>query len=168
MTWKLNFLSWALTQVPESLIQTSYLTGPPGYLKGTATPAKVERTLDFSPFQHASLPIVVRARMLSCFGRIQLFATLWTIAPQAPLFMGFSKQEYWSGLPYSPPGDLPDPGIEPVSTYFSCIGRWVLYHLGHQRSPCLHYVSDILVYLYYHYSILFQIDCYLLFIYLFL
>ena len=89
------------------------MTGPPGYLKGTATPAKVERTLDFSPFQHASLPIVVRARMLSCFGRIQLFATLWTIAPQAPLFMGFSKQEYWSGLPYSPPGDLPNLGIQP-------------------------------------------------------
>ena len=42
-------------------------------------------------------------------------ATLWTIALQAPLSMGFSRQEYWSGLPYPPPGDLPDPGIEPVS-----------------------------------------------------
>ena len=46
---------------------------------------------------------------------VQLFATPWTAARQAPLSMIFSKQEYWSGLPFSPPGDLPDPGIEPVS-----------------------------------------------------
>jgi len=39
-------------------------------------------------------------------------ATLWTAAHQAPLSMGFSRQEYWSGLPRPPPGDLPDPGIE--------------------------------------------------------
>ena len=42
-------------------------------------------------------------------------ATLWTIAHHAPLSMGFSRQEYWSGLQCSPPGDLPDPGIEPRS-----------------------------------------------------
>ena len=47
--------------------------------------------------------------------RVQLFATLWTVAPQAPLSMGFSRQEYWSGLPFPSPGDLPDPGIEPGS-----------------------------------------------------
>ena len=41
--------------------------------------------------------------------------TLWTVAHQVPLFMGFSRQEYWSGLPFSPPGDLLDPGIEPAS-----------------------------------------------------
>ena len=51
--------------------------------------------------------------MLSCFSRVQLFATLWAIARQAPLSMGFSRQEYLSGLPGPPPGDLPDPGIEP-------------------------------------------------------
>ena len=39
-------------------------------------------------------------------------ATPWTVACQAPLFMGFSRQEYWSGLPFPSPGDLPDPGIE--------------------------------------------------------
>ena len=43
------------------------------------------------------------------------FMTLWTEAPQAPLFMGFSRQEYWSGLPFPPPRDLPDPRIEPMS-----------------------------------------------------
>ena len=43
------------------------------------------------------------------------FATLWTATHQAPLSMGFSRQEYWSGLPFPPPGDIPDPGIKPVS-----------------------------------------------------
>ena len=44
-----------------------------------------------------------------------LFATTWTVARQAPLSMGFSSQEYWRGLPFPPPGDLPDPGIKPAS-----------------------------------------------------
>ena len=43
------------------------------------------------------------------------FATPWTVAHQTPLSMGFSRQEYWSGLPCPPPGDLPNPGIEPMS-----------------------------------------------------
>ena len=47
-------------------------------------------------------------------------ATPWTIAHQAPLFMEFSRQEYWSGLPF-PPGDLPDPGIEPMSLVSSAL-----------------------------------------------
>ena len=46
--------------------------------------------------------------------RIQPFATPWTVTLQAPLSMGFSQQEYWSGLPFPPPGDLPNPGIEPA------------------------------------------------------
>ena len=54
--------------------------------------------------------------MLSLFSRIRLFVTLWTIACQAPLFMGFSNQEYWSGLPRFPAGDLPYPGIESGSS----------------------------------------------------
>ena len=47
--------------------------------------------------------------------RVRLFATPWTVAYQAPPSMGFSRQEYWSGLPFPSPGDLPNPGIEPVS-----------------------------------------------------
>ena len=47
--------------------------------------------------------------------RVQLFATPWTVAHQAPLSMGFSRQEYWSGLPFPSPGDLSDPGIKPRS-----------------------------------------------------
>ena len=53
--------------------------------------------------------------------RVQLFATLWTVAHQAPLSMGFFRQEYWSGLPFPPLGDLPDPGIEPVSPMSSAL-----------------------------------------------
>ena len=47
--------------------------------------------------------------------RVRLFATPWAVAHQAPPSLGFSRQEYWTGLPFLPPGDLPDSGIEPVS-----------------------------------------------------
>ena len=50
--------------------------------------------------------------MLSC---VRLFGTLWTVARQGPLSMGFSRQEYWSGLPFPAPQDLPDLGIQPVA-----------------------------------------------------
>ena len=65
--------------------------------------------------------------MLSYFSRVLLFATHQEPTSQAPLFMGFSKQEYWSGLPCPPPGDLPDPGIKPM---FLSLLHWreVLYH----------------------------------------
>ena len=53
--------------------------------------------------------------VLSRLGHVRLFVTLWTVARQPPLSMGFSRQEYWSGLPCPPPGDLPNPGIEPES-----------------------------------------------------
>ena len=54
----------------------------------------------------------VKVKLLSC---VRLFATPRTVASQAPPPMGFSKQEYWRGLPFPSPGDLPDPGIEPGS-----------------------------------------------------
>ena len=57
----------------------------------------------------------VKVKLLS---RVRLFATPWTVAYQAPLSMAFSRQEYWSGLPFPSPGDLPDPGIEPWSPAF--------------------------------------------------
>ena len=67
-------------------------------------------------------------KSLSC---VQLFATQWTVAYQAPLSMKFSRQEYWSRLPFPSPGDLPDPGIEPESLH--C--RQMLGCLSHQGSP---------------------------------
>ena len=56
--------------------------------------------------------VIKQLRVLS---RVWLFAALWTVALQAPLSMGFPRQVCWSGLPFPPPGDLPNPGIEPMS-----------------------------------------------------
>ena len=53
--------------------------------------------------------------MLSCFSHVPLFATLWIVAHQAPLSLGFSKQEHWSGLSFPTAQDFPDPEIKPVS-----------------------------------------------------
>ena len=65
----------------------------------------------------------MHARVLNSFSHVQLCVTLWTVACQAPMSMGFSRQEYWSGLPYPPPGDLLMAGI----TYVFRIGWQVLY-----------------------------------------
>ena len=83
--------------------------------------------------------------VLSRFSRVQLFATLWTKAYQAPLSIGFSRQEQWSGLPCPPPGEeLPDPGIEPMSLtspalagrFFTTSATWEVL-----RQQCLHQIS---------------------------
>ena len=71
--------------------------------------------------------------VLNSFSHVWLFLTQWTVARQAPLSMGFSKQEDWSGSPCPPPGDLPDPGIKPLSLMSSCICRHVLYHQRHME-----------------------------------
>ena len=88
--------------------------------------------------------------------RVRFFATPWTIASQAPLSMGFSRQEYWSGLPFPSPGDLSNPGIKPRSpalqadTLFSKpTGKFfpnaILYTLWSCQTPfwCLSPISDI-------------------------
>ena len=62
--------------------------------------------------------------------QLSLTETLWTVAHQAPLFMGLSRQEYWSVLPCPPPGDLPHQGFESMSLNISCLGKWALYKLA--------------------------------------
>ena len=58
---------------------------------------------------------------MKSLSRVQLFVTPWSVAYLTPPSMGFSRQEYWSGLPLPSPGDLPDPGIEPESpTLWAC------------------------------------------------
>ena len=64
------------------------------------------------PFEPGLFDLKVKEMLLS---HVPLFATQWTVAHQAPLSMGFSRQEYWSGLPFPSPGDLPNPGIKPKS-----------------------------------------------------
>ena len=74
--------------------------------------------------------------MLSHFSHVWLFATLWTIAHQAPLSQGFSRQEYWSGLPCPPTRDLPNPGIKSASLMSPALaGEFFFYHWHHLGSP---------------------------------
>ena len=79
--------------------------------------------------------------MLSCFSRVQLFATLWAVAHQAPLSIGLFRQGYWSGLPCPSPGDLLDPGIKPrppaslglAGRFFTMIATWEAQSHNMQR-----------------------------------
>ena len=70
-----------------------------------------------------------RACLLSCFSHVQFFASLWNVAHQAPLFMGFSRQVYWSGLPCPLPGYIP---IQGSNSYHLCFlnFRRILYPLS--------------------------------------
>ena len=80
-----------------------------------------------------SMGMCMHAQSLQC---VRIFVTPWTVAHQAPLSMGLSRQEYWSGLPGPPPGHLPDPGIEPVSPASSGLQAESLL-LSHQGSPVI-------------------------------
>ena len=86
--------------------------------------------------------------MLSHFSHLLLLGTPWTVAHQAPLFMEFSKQEYWSGLPFPSPGDLPDPRIElrsptlqaislPPESFGKLLEKWPhpYYFVWHLKLP---------------------------------
>ena len=71
---------------------------------------------------HTIMPMCLSAKLLS---HVQLFETPWTVACQALLSMGLPRQEYWSGLPFPSPGELPDPGIKPESLTSSALaGRF--------------------------------------------
>ena len=75
--------------------------------------------------------------MLSHFSCVQLFVTLRTVAHQAPLSMGFSRQEYWSGLPFPPPGVLPNPRIEPASLLSPALAGEFFTTRVTWETPCL-------------------------------
>ena len=79
--------------------------------------------------------------MLSPFSHVRLLATLWTIAHQALLSIGFSRQDYWSGFPRPPPGDLPYPEVEPKSPMLTAL-RADSFPLSHWRSPFLDIYLD--------------------------
>ena len=73
----------------------------------------------------------MNSQKLTKITNVGLFVSLWTVAYQAPLSMEFSRQEYWSGLPFPSPGVLPDSGIEPVSPALQPYS----YYLSHLGSP---------------------------------
>ena len=93
-------------------------------------------TTPWAAARQASLSLTVSnfAQVCSVLSRsvVSSFATPWTVAAQAPLSMGFSREEYWSGVPCPPPGDLPDPRIEPMSpaALASQANSLPLRHLG--------------------------------------
>ena len=90
----------------------------------------------FLPLPGWAVPVL--SLLLSCSVVSDSFATPWTVAIQAPpLSMGFPRQEYWRRLPFPPPGDLPNPGVEPASP--ALIGRGDSLRLSHLGSPCCHY-----------------------------
>ena len=76
--------------------------------------------------------VLLHACVLNRFNCVGLFATPWTVTCQDSLSMGFFRQGYWSGLPFLPLGNIPDPGIKTTSHVF-CIGRQVLYQLAPPR-----------------------------------
>ena len=77
----------------------------------------------------------LRACVLSLFSHVRLFVTPWTLSRQAPLSTGSSTQECWSGLPFPPPGDLPHPGIEPMSLGSLALAGRFLTTLPPGKSP---------------------------------
>ena len=84
-------------------------------------------------FQSSCLSVLGVLIHFSC---VRLFATLRTVARQASLSMGFSRHEYWSGLPFPYPGDLPDPGIEPMSLSSPAVaGRFFTAGPSHLNCP---------------------------------
>ena len=132
MKW---FVSWGLggSWVHELLFLWSWVSHPP--CVNVCTNLEALWIPYYWYFVDASSHVCVRVCVCMCVCvcgqlliRVQLFATPWTIACQAPLSMGFSRQEYWSGLPF-PPGDLPYLGVKP------CLLHWQadslpLNHLG--------------------------------------
>ena len=122
--YKFIYFNWRL-------ITLQYCIGFAIHQHESATGIHMFPILNFPP---SSLPVP----SLWC---VQLFGTPWTVVCQAPLFIGFSRQEYWSGLPFPPPGDFPNLGIEPK---FLASLHWQadslpLYHLG---SPCIDTLQD--------------------------
>ena len=99
--------------LPERVSHTPWDTG----LSGSGQSSSVEGGALGDPVTGVRVvgELNEHACVLSGFSRVWLFVTPWTVAHQAPLSMGFSKQDYWSGLACPPPGGLPDPGIEPTS-----------------------------------------------------
>ena len=105
-------LIWLMVEICRGFIHTCQWPEM-GKACGPNSPFSVKL---FSLFDHFITPWTLgkwkKVKSLSC---VRLFATPWTVAYQAPPSMGFSRQEYWSGLPFPSLGDLPNPGIEPRS-----------------------------------------------------
>ena len=108
-----------------------YLSHHQGLFQWVSSSHQIGVSASASVLPKVSIVNVIRKRtnknkvkLLRC---VQLFATLWTVAYQGPPSMGFSRQEYWSGLPFPSPGDLPDPGTKPGSNIYIYI--WIYTYI---------------------------------------
>ena len=112
--WSQEIIHWLMTlstciSFPHLL--ASYVLRSIGTMTPHSPSSCTQPGICFSPFlPHTPLSFLLWK--VNSLSRVRLFATPWTVAYQAPPSMGFSRQEYWSGLPFPSPGDLPDPGIE--------------------------------------------------------
>ena len=100
---------------------------------GTSKPWNLSTKLTFSFLETLNLKHFTRTLFCDCIlgqgvhpsmlilGHVRLFVTPWTVAHKAPLSIEFSRQEYWSGLPFPPPGDLPDPGIKSLAPLYAAL-----------------------------------------------
>ena len=120
--WVSSVTRWPQGIIPASVSTLKTLPYPTGLARYATAYSYTEQSrtvllLDFKSFLHLILSPsrLLCACLLNCFSCVLRFATLWTVACQAPLSMGLSRQEYWRGLPCPSPGNLPNPGIELMS-----------------------------------------------------
>ena len=114
-------------------------------------PSKAEMTMIILVNLVTTDEIFMSVKYTCVLSHVQLFATPWTVAHQAPLSVGFSRQEYWSGLPFPSPGDLLDPGIKSSSLaspaladeFFTTSATWEAIYVSKQCSK--RYVLSLLV-----------------------
>ena len=126
---------WWCLELPSSLYHICKWIGKHSELENQSSGESLPHDL-FSADQVVHSYLMPWMCMLSHFSCVQLFATPRTVAHWAPLSIGFSRQEYWSGVPCPPPGGLPNPGSNPgLLRLPHC--RWVLYHWCHLGNSAL-------------------------------
>ena len=122
-----HFPAWTVTVCGPEFSSCSVHTFPEWFCTSHFTPFGLsfflmndeDNLTTYNVMCEKSIDVFIwRACVLSRFSHVQLFATLWSVTRQVPLSMGFSRQEYWSGLLFPPPGNLPHPGIKPVSLHW--------------------------------------------------
>ena len=120
--------------VPSWMGYSALIKGPQGIVLLSFCPVKSQQ--EDSCLWTKKQALVCRC-MLSCFSRVQLFVTLWTVAHQAPLSMRLFRKEYWNGWLRPPPRSLPNPGIEPMSPASPALqaDSLLLSHLGSPSRP---------------------------------
>ena len=128
--WKLS--SWSFSRDPLSLLTDSAISRCLTFVSFVTTFLSFDSS-EISIINSALVAVELCCSSLSC---VRLFATPWTLAHQVSLSMGFARQEYWSGLPFPSPGDLPDPGIKPMPPASPGLASWFLTLWAPREASC--------------------------------